>query len=518
MSFVQFGNFDFIVGRKNQIYIALLVFLGFWDLYYCILSFLYKKIDNLQICAFSANKLIGKKIDTDFFKLSFELLFIFWIAFGFMFYPGSVPHDMRYQLLQFNRIYSFSTQHPIPSTLVFGSLFKIGEFLLGNFGGIRFIVFLQTLLGAYAFAKICTFVKEKTNLFCGIIVFCYFAFVPVFWAYMQAAIKDTFYIIFFSLFVLSLFKCLIEKCSKKELLLMLITAIFSSFFRHDAVFIIIPSLIPLLFLHPNKKKILGVILIFSLFTVSVNFALSKKFSKYSNPAYLGTRSIQIQQIARYVKYYGDTLSDEEKKVIDDILFIKTLGTRYNPEISDPVTFTHRDLSKLTTPQWKAFNALWVKLLMRHPRCYFEATLNNIYGYIFPYYYYYDIASLQFYNKEFLSNNDKGIVYSEYLFSESVRKIASESAYIWNNFPLISFCTNPAFPTVLGIFLISCLFAKRKFKYLVFFVAPFMNVLICFASPVNGCLRYMLSVMCALPLYILVGILPCIKNTEGKFQI
>lgn len=47
-------------------------------------------------------------------------------------------------------------------------------------------------------------------------------------------------------------------------------------------------------------------------------------------------SVPFQQTARYAKYYGDEISEEDKEIIDKVLGYDDLGERYEPDLSDKV--------------------------------------------------------------------------------------------------------------------------------------------------------------------------------------
>ena len=52
-------------------------------------------------------------------------------------------------------------------------------------------------------------------------------------------------------------------------------------------------------------------------------------------------SIPFQQTARYVKYYGNDVSNGVEKVIRKVLDYDTIGKNYDPDLSDPVKNTYK---------------------------------------------------------------------------------------------------------------------------------------------------------------------------------
>lgn len=71
-------------------------------------------------------------------------------------------------------------------------------------------------------------------------------------------------------------------------------------------------------------------------------------------------SVPFQQTARFVKYYGDELSEEDKEAINHILDYNQLAEKYNPDKSDPVKDTIR--KEITKTEWKAYINVYLKML------------------------------------------------------------------------------------------------------------------------------------------------------------
>lgn len=211
-----------------------------------------------------------------------------------------------------------------------------------------------------------------------------------------------------------------------------------------------------------------------------------------------------------MSFHESELTEEEKSVIDNVVKYAGIPERYNPEISDYIKNHYRNTSE---DEWEDFWNLWIKKLKQHPEVYFTATMNHVFGYIDPFYFNNQMQVYQLYNKGSISSTDGEMLYSEYAFSTNLRSATSDGVYIWQNIPICSFVVNPAFYTWVGIILIGALIKKKEWKSILLFVAPLMNVFICFASPVNGFLRYTLPVMAAIPLYFLIAILPYLEEKK-----
>lgn len=86
-------------------------------------------------------------------------------------------------------------------------------------------------------------------------------------------------------------------------------------------------------------------------------------------------SLPFQQTARYVRDYGDDVTEEEKEVIGKVLDYNKIADVYMELTSDPVKTTYHAES---TNDLIAYFKVWFKQFWKHPLCYVEATWNQNY--------------------------------------------------------------------------------------------------------------------------------------------
>lgn len=202
MSLAATGDLAFIVGSGEQAFIALIVFVGFWGIFYGLVKIFYEKLDVLKLKT-NRNGEVPEFISKHFLIVSIVSLLICWTVLALPYFPGSVPHDGRYELNQFFGLSSYSTQHPIMSTLIMGGIYKAGYVIGGSTLGCVFYVAFQSVLGAVVFGNICNYIFKKTESDAlGLVTLLFYAISPVWWAGMQAVIKDTLYFIVYAWFVL----------------------------------------------------------------------------------------------------------------------------------------------------------------------------------------------------------------------------------------------------------------------------------------------------------------------------
>lgn len=351
MSLEATADFDFIFGRKCQMIIALLVFLGFWSILYTGLKCIYEKLDVLQIKPHIYQGIL-RVIDCHFLIISIIVLLICWLIMALAFFPGSIPHDGRNELNMYFGITPLNLHHPYFSTMIMGTIYKLGYMACGITGGCILYVVFQSVLGALIFGMICNYVYRKSNLILfGVLSVMYFGVVPVWWSYMQAIMKDGLYVIMFAWFILEYIKTFFGDNGCYGLLRLILSAISVCILRNGAGFIVLPALLVLIFLLSDKRKwMITVFVIVCVANHGLNTVLMDELGlKSANQ--VEALSIPLQQMARYVTLYENEVTEEEKQIIDKIVAYEGIPDRYNPECSDPIKDRYRNTNE---EEWKAF--------------------------------------------------------------------------------------------------------------------------------------------------------------------
>ena len=208
-----------------------------------------------------------------------------------------------------------------------------------------------------------------------------------------------------------------------------------------------------------------------------------------------TLSIPFQQTARYVKEHEKEVTNDEKKAIDKILGYDTLKDRYKEEIADPVK---NEFNKYSTKEdLKNYFVVWFEMFKKHPLTYVEATINNTYGYFYPFstkwYIYYKYTPII---------KEHGIDY-HYNNLTSLRTNLSNFGNIFPYIPIIGLIVNIGFSNYLLIFMLFYLIYKKKYKEMCYLFPLFVLTLVCIASPVNTYFRYALPTIFAMPTIIAI---------------
>ena len=510
MSLSAFHDLSFIFGRLGQFVIAAATFAGIWVILYTVLKAFYNALDRRRTVK---NSRLLSRIEAFFaerFLLKvFLALVIAWLIQAIPYFPGCVPHDGRYQLNQFFGYQLLSVQHPYYATMIMGFIYSIGSKLFGNNGGCAFYVMVQCFCGAAVFARICNYIRRKTGsilFWFGCVIF--YMFAPMWWTYLQTIMKDTFSFICLSWFTYEYIYILLEeKLSRYNYILLSAAGLLSCLFRRESKFILFPAMLVLLMIGGQKLRVL-----LSGVSIALLFMLLNSYPTHylglTSGNNRGALSVPMQQMGRYVTLYGDELTDEEKEIIDKVFDFEKIPEFYDPELADNMKF--KIGRRATKEDVKAFLSLWLEKLKERPGGLITATLNNVFGYTDPLYFYRGLTRFQLYSKAPLAESDANVIYSKHLLPEDYRSAAKYNLDTWEKLPYLSLVINSGTYTWIGFVSLGAVLRRRKWKYAMSFCIPVLLTLICFVSPANGLLRYSLSVMAIAPLYILLAFLPYYK--------
>lgn len=513
ISFDLFGNISFFT---NYTYIFFSIFSILVVLNFKIINFLFKKLDTLMIKEKNDN-IKNNKIIACFEKnpFLFSLIFIIicWLIYIIAFYPCIMSKDPTYQILQYFGIdnkYSYysvlldknviiTNHHPVIHTLLIGSCVKIGTLINNVNLGLFLYSIIQILFLSITLSYTISYMKKlninNKYIISSLIIY---SITPVFPFYAMSPVKD---VIFSSLIILYniIFSKIViyeeKNIEIKNIINIILLMILIILFRHNGIYIITLSFPFLLLKIRNKTNKLKIILIF---IVALAFQYTYKnivlpYYKITPTSIREVLSIPFQQTARYVKYHNNEISEKEQKAIDKILNYNTLAERYNPELSDSVK---NEFNKYSTKKDLVnYFKVWYNQLRKHPITYIDATLNNIYGYIYPfkvnwYIYYKENKILNKYSFDYHYNN-----------FNNLRRILTQYAKHFPFYLIIGLIVNIGFSNWLLLFMIFYLIYRKKYKETILFLPSIIILLVCFASPANTYFRYAMPNIFSMPIII-----------------
>lgn len=511
-SYNEVGNASLIFKDSFSILKYIFIFITFIFIFRFLIYFFYKSIDKFNIYEIkeSDNKFI-KLFNKKSFLISFIIMIICWLPYIISFYPVILSPDPSFQIKQFFGIdnkYStyvnlidpdviITNHHPVIHTLLLGGCLNIGH-ILGNDNLGLFIYSLIQILVLSSVLSYTIRYMNKLNIRFGIkfVFLLIYSLVPMFPFYAMSAVKDVIFtslVIIYMIFIYDILKTK-KSLTNKQVIYSLILLILIVLFRNNGIHMIVLSFpLLLVFCKNNFKKLLFILVFVLAFNISYNKIILPGF-KITQGSVREKLSIPFQQTARFVKYDYKLLTNDEIDKIDKVLGIEDLANRYKPNISDPVK---NGFNKDTTrEELNDYFKVWLNGLLKDPVLYVDATINNTYGYFYPftdnwyiYHRYNDTIVEDGFNYQYIDN-----------FSQERKKLKKYGI----NYPKILFIgkiSNIGFNVWLLFLLLGYLVYKNKSKGIIILSASLSLLLVCVASPVNTYFRYAMPYIFGMPITI-----------------
>ncbi|MCM1053691.1 MAG: DUF6020 family protein, partial [Ruminococcus sp.] len=388
-------------------------------------------------------------------------------------------------------------------------LMDIGRLLLNdNFGMFLFIlpqIFVNALVYAYTL-KIMT--KMKIPVIFRIIFLVFYAMFPLLAINSITYIKDTlFYLIFLLFFVYFYYHFYLNRPKKSNYIILTIILILLYLFRNTGYYIAIITLIAFFIYYSFKKDRTKIIsfaiiigMIFSLNIFYHHIFLPKLNIREGNSREMF--SIPLQQTARYLRYYPNDLSENEKKVLINSFScpLDRVSKIYNPNRSDNVKWCFSASSN--SAKLNDYFKTWFMMFFKHPLVYIDASLNNTYGYFYPNVMNFINEELGFYYIKVKGRVNKGDIniYWNELTAKGREKLYNSSELL-SKTPFMNLLYTPAFYVWILIFVSFYLLNKKQKEIFLYFVPLYVVILTCIISPVNGHMRYLQPLMVSTPFLI-----------------
>ena len=440
------------------------------------------------------------------FLFPFAVIFLLWLPYAVMKYPGGIDFDSYLQLLEPLGLYPVSNHWPISSSLFFAGCFSLGRAVFGsNNAGLFTAIVCQMLFCAACMAyslKLMHRLKLSGSL--QVLTLAVYSLTTIFSRYTTSLGKDC-------IFASALLLCLsllaeLLFCSDHRRLPGLLgfgaAALLMSVLRSNGPYVLFFMLLSaaLAWCISRRRQLLRVMA-----CIAGAYCLCLCYMNVLLPA-LGVPgasisealSLPFMQTARYVKYYPEEVSPEEREIIDGVLDYDRLPELYNERISDAVKHSyHGDGESLLK-----YFGVWFRQGLRHPDLYFSATFNNVLGYFYPGA---KEEAMGIYMQYDPVNEDVVQLFS--LPQEQAQRRAelldrlSQFIEAFENFPLFYPVCNVAVQVWALLFMSWSALIKKRGSMLLLLVPSLVGLLICIAGPTfshNG-LRYALPIIFANPL-------------------
>lgn len=438
------------------------------------------------------------------FVITFLFLCICWTIPIILKYPAGICWDASWQIDQGMGNTTLTSHHPVFHTMLMAWFVKFGMQLhSANIGIFLFCIVEAIILAViFSFAIKCL-VDLQAKYWSVIIAILFFGFSPFITGYVGTVIKDVYFTAMCVLYITTLIvyaanrKLFWSKCYYS--ILFVLATVGMVLFRNNGLYMCAPTVLVLIVYELKKRdnKFIQHVVVIALSCI-LAITASKTLDYIYQPekgSIAEALSIPIQQTSRYVKIYGNEVTEKEKKIINKVLPYDQLGELYNPYISDPVK-THFNRSA-TGDDLKQYLNVWWRQFLRHPTCYVKATVQQSIVLIYPGYNNYAY---------YLNSNADNYNYQKEQYFTTPRKIALlQQKYFkylvgCHSVPIISLLNNMAL-YIMGMFCL-LIFSWKKHNYnsMFFFIPLILSVLITVAAPcIRWHVRYAFPVIYTFPL-------------------
>jgi len=319
------------------------------------------------------------------------IIFACWLPMLICLFPGTFINDTWGQIQNIMSWWrgksDLSGRHPLLVSLIMYFVIVPFAKLTGHWHVAMFLyVLLQAAVTSLVFAYSVVYARTRLKvrnrwLLLALAMYC---LLPFYATSVQTISKDAMFswcYVLLAIFYMEVVRTEGEALGSARFLAgMACTVLFCCLTKKVAVYIIVGSLVLLLpFLRSGRGRVAlqvaGVILLMFVAVPAFNLYVGMS-SDLSTEKY----SVLMQQTARYVKYHGDDITDEEYEAIDAFLNMDTLADRYNPTNVDPLKFDAD-----TPAVWaddatvQAWLRVWAAQGLRHPETYADATFAMLSG-------------------------------------------------------------------------------------------------------------------------------------------
>lgn len=441
------------------------------------------------------------------FWCAFAIIVLGWLPYLIVFFPGSVCYDFAFQLAQLEGLIEFNTEHSVFSTLLYGSIYHLGESIAGPNAGVFSLVLMQVLtMGAALSFEVYLMCKLRAPQWALVVSALFFALTPTFGASVQWCMKDA---LFTAVFIV--YATLIIVCSRKPdaflkstkwTTLITLAAIICGLLRSNAVIMIVLSLpFICLFTKGLQRRMLALIPAALALIATIAITAGLNTAVQANTQGGATElSAPMQQIARVIALENDLTQDELSFIEQAFGSVEEVGQAYEEELVDAVKNYYKENSAGTS----ALDLLkvWVSIGIRHPEAYLDSMAHMTYGYlcVVPYPEYENVIA-------FFTQPGSDLFGYSFAFPESIRNAAEEMSVALQDLPGLGVVGQPGLFT--WLVMLECaylVFVGRK-RDIITLLPVMVMILTILAGPVNGSIRYFLPIMSIAPIMLWNTLLP-----------
>lgn len=325
---------------------------------------------------------------------SMGVILLCWLPYYICLFPSASNSDTWWQLEQVTGAQPLNAGHPLLHTFLQSGLILAGKTLLGSWNvGVFLAVLVQSLSMAAVLAYSVHFLVRLNvrPVLLGLLLALY-GLVPTFPRSATILMKDTpysFSVLLFTVLVLEavlLPQQFAAKRYKKPLAAL--AAFLVCTMRYNGPVLLIGVLLfsgPALWKTAKSSRARAALAAWLVLPLVLGYGISAGLKalpgvEQANPN--ETLSVPLQQTGRFVRDFGDEVTDEEREVIDRVVQYNQLAEVYTPWLADPIkSYINRE--DATDADRAAYQQVWMAQTLRHPVNALEAFVNLNYGWVYP---------------------------------------------------------------------------------------------------------------------------------------
>lgn len=484
-SYQEIGNWQYCFGGVVNTVRFLLAMVGMSVLLQRLLFLLVRAYEKLSgsiwRCKFT-EWLFGRKT----FVRTMSILFLCWLPIIILSYPGNLCYDVIGQLEQVIGEAEYSAHHPLLHTLLAGGLVKLGGSLFGSYEvGLFIYILVQALMLASALTGTIwwltkqEFAGKKVSHPIMLVILGIYVLAPMYSNVASTALKDVPFVALFIWYMIML----AEVCQHRQVIknwkfstVFVLVQVLVALLRNNGFYVILltgAALAVIWWKGADKKtRLLQLVILFlapvllsKILNASLIIGLSAKEGSTAE-----IFSLPFQQTARYLQFYREELTIEQKQAIEAVLGdVDVVAADYDPKIADPVKMHFYEQEEVTTKEIVDYFAVWGQGFFKHPAVYLEGFFAHVYGWFDPQAsnaVRYEASYEKIPGEGLFANADK-IVLFLYRFAERITPIGmlqNVGVYTWGLLVLIPYAMT------------------KNRKRAVLLIPLFISLLICMASP------------------------------------
>lgn len=507
LCFIAGGASGILDGLEQKVFCAFILLVTGLGLYFISAHVLFYLYHRLRF--FSFRQTGGMSVSYRCFGwIGFSICMLGWLPCLLGNFPGVMTVDSFNQYAQIIGVYAYSNHHPWLHTLCFGLFYRLGLLFTDSPSlAVSFYTVFQMLFMASCagyFINFLVHLRISRPILWTVALF--FALVPYHGMFAVTIWKDVpfaglFFLFGISLLQLALFKKAGERLRTHPfyLILFVLSGILMSLMRSNGWYtflLCIPFL--LFYFREDLKSILPAC---AAIAAAVLIFKGPVMDAYGviQPDFVESLSIPLQQVARVIAD-GHALTEEDRTLLGQIMDVSLIPEEYDKNCSDNMKrLIRKGDQDYMSAHLDEYASLWLRLMREYPLEYYQAFVDQTWGYWYP-------------------EGEYPVVFNE-IIPENEFGLESDALFhgpVYIKLKEILFKLHTMVPGYAALFHMGTMFwviiacaglvaVKGNYKFLIVYIPAIALVLtLMLAAPLYAELRYAYSLLFSMPLYLVAA--------------